>query len=652
MQDAWELREQYIQLPSSSDGYARLMFLGTTGAGKTTVIRQLVGTEPDEINFPAVSSSRTTTCQTEFIFREAAYSRGIVTFIGQTETLGLIAESVWEAFKLAVGGEEVERVALALLTHPEQRFRLYYVLGRYRPAAQTETSDPTYPDQTALQKVLQYILDEIKELAQIALETRPIESGQNLDEVLEDEFRDWLRAHERFRKLVGFILKQIKQRFDAITVGQMQRDGQDWPLAWKWETPDKRQMLGQMLWFAGNNHRYYGQLLAPLVNGIRLEAPFKPQWWTGAKPPALVLLDGEGIGHDSKIMTSLPIEVVTRFREVDVIVVVDNATQPMLDIPKIILGDAALCGQQDKIAVTYTRFDQVEGADIADDQDRREKISNSQTSALTALRHADKLNARLVRELRQHLKHRTFFFTHTHDLKNPPMQLRQEMQAFIVACTQIAATPRQEKLLGVPVYDYQRLQTVVSATAGGFMDKWLGLLGLKTSPNFPKQPWSRIKALANRFANFPDVAKYADLTPADDLAGELRRQLHAFLSTPLRWEAQTGPTEDERQAVVDLVAGYVSGRLNDLIYARLKVILHKYWVEAYQYKGSGSARQRAATVVDIYEQSMSDAEAKTVTLEFSSALSVELQKMVEWAVLQVQQVQADGLAASVKVSQD
>lgn len=39
MQDAWELREQYIQLPGSSDGYARLMFLGTTGAGKTTVIR-------------------------------------------------------------------------------------------------------------------------------------------------------------------------------------------------------------------------------------------------------------------------------------------------------------------------------------------------------------------------------------------------------------------------------------------------------------------------------------------------------------------------------------------------------------------------------------------------------------------------------------
>ena len=33
------------------------MLLGTTGAGKTTVIRQMIGTDPNEISFPAISAS-------------------------------------------------------------------------------------------------------------------------------------------------------------------------------------------------------------------------------------------------------------------------------------------------------------------------------------------------------------------------------------------------------------------------------------------------------------------------------------------------------------------------------------------------------------------------------------------------------------------
>src|SRR5437879_11461054 len=54
-QDFWGMRERIIPL-STSDvdyDYTRVLFVGTTGAGKTTVVRQLIGTNPRTERFPS-----------------------------------------------------------------------------------------------------------------------------------------------------------------------------------------------------------------------------------------------------------------------------------------------------------------------------------------------------------------------------------------------------------------------------------------------------------------------------------------------------------------------------------------------------------------------------------------------------------------------
>jgi hypothetical protein len=40
-------------LPGADSGYRRVLLLGTTGAGKTTVIRQFLGTDPLKDRFPS-----------------------------------------------------------------------------------------------------------------------------------------------------------------------------------------------------------------------------------------------------------------------------------------------------------------------------------------------------------------------------------------------------------------------------------------------------------------------------------------------------------------------------------------------------------------------------------------------------------------------
>ena len=97
----------------------------------------------------------TTTCNTEYVYSEGNWS-GVVTFISQAQTIRLIEECVWEAFKRAVIGENGKTIAKALLSHPEQRYLLILFLGIDRTAGKRtsvqkennqESLDTPYPDQ-------------------------------------------------------------------------------------------------------------------------------------------------------------------------------------------------------------------------------------------------------------------------------------------------------------------------------------------------------------------------------------------------------------------------------------------------------------------------------------------------------------------------
>jgi hypothetical protein len=77
--DYWALREKEIALLGPSEGYIRLLLAGTTGAGKTTLERQLIGTSPSE-RFPSASTAKTTTCDWEVVIQDAPF-KAIITFL-------------------------------------------------------------------------------------------------------------------------------------------------------------------------------------------------------------------------------------------------------------------------------------------------------------------------------------------------------------------------------------------------------------------------------------------------------------------------------------------------------------------------------------------------------------------------------------------
>src|SRR4051794_29914743 len=77
---AQRLREESLPLPTAETGYASVMLLGTTGAGKTTLVRQLLGTDLKTERFPSTSTAKTTVAEAELILTDARPFRAAVTF--------------------------------------------------------------------------------------------------------------------------------------------------------------------------------------------------------------------------------------------------------------------------------------------------------------------------------------------------------------------------------------------------------------------------------------------------------------------------------------------------------------------------------------------------------------------------------------------
>ena len=65
--DSSEIRNSVVPLLGKAEGYARALFVGTTGAGKTSLLRHLIGSDPELDRFPSTSTAKTTISDIEVI---------------------------------------------------------------------------------------------------------------------------------------------------------------------------------------------------------------------------------------------------------------------------------------------------------------------------------------------------------------------------------------------------------------------------------------------------------------------------------------------------------------------------------------------------------------------------------------------------------
>ena len=624
--DFTALREAGIPLPESGpDGYRRVLFLGTTGAGKTTLVRQLIGTDPLKERFPSTSTAKTTIHDTEIVLAEGDW-RAVVTFASSDEVREYLNECISAAVLAAAKRADDAEVLRRLLNHVNQRFRFNYVLGNGPAAAplnsdfddaeeESEGEDLLFEeghDALDMASTVQMLARTVEKLRELALRlgdklrAEVDEHGDDdervADEIFEEELDNLLRDDEGFHQVADAMMEEIEKRFVLLPPGEVQKTRQSWPLTWSgvWPFEKRAEFLRAVSRFSSNYAPLFGRLLTPLVNGVRVAGPFTPTW-NGSDVPKLVLLDGEGLGHTPKSSSAVSTVVSRRIETADAVLLVDSATQPMQAAPLAAMREVVATGNARKLIIAFTHFDEVKGDNLPNASAKAHHVLASAENVLAAF--GEELGPYAERALRQRLESARFFFA---DIDEPlsaatasgrrtMSQIRKLLDAID------AVIERPEVAEARPVYDRMNLVLAIRAAAEAFHEAWRTRLGLKSKPGFAKEHWTRVKALSRRLATgWAD--EYDTLRPIADLRKELVERIYVFVQSPLRWTSGPEPADDEKQVCFDAFADNLGRRLLQVCTRRMWHERASQWRDAYDKHGTGSTFVRARIIGDeIYE---------------------------------------------------
>ena len=122
--------------------------------------------------------------------------KAVVTFTPEHEARRLIDECLEEACLCAVQGGDAGKIADALLSHREQRFRLSYMVGSWPKLETGEESDYSFEDDEAQ--------DELIPLEESVLESEESRNNSNLREYV-----------SRIREVAEAVKGKVFRKFEA-----------------------------------------------------------------------------------------------------------------------------------------------------------------------------------------------------------------------------------------------------------------------------------------------------------------------------------------------------------------------------------------------------------------------------------------------------
>ncbi|MEO1019118.1 MAG: hypothetical protein AAFY56_15705, partial [Pseudomonadota bacterium] len=558
--DSGARRESVIPLPGDNEGYSTILFLGTTGAGKTTLLRHVIGSDAEHDRFPSTSTAKTTTADIEIITASGEFAAA-VTFMPEHEVRAHIDECLEEACLEAVQGKSETKIAAALLEHREQRFRLSYVLGGWSEASVEDGDDFSFEDEPNTDIAIdeseavsreerdwhrERLREYIRQISTMAADVETSFSaklGNLKDQKTADDRATWLELFGneafkdyRFSNLALDIMEDVSERFSRIEAGEIEQTTTDWPSIWTYRSEDRDDFVAAVRWFSSNHHRQFGRLLTPLVDGIRVTGPLYPDLLELADKTKLVLLDGQGLGHTATSVSSVSTRVSNRFAKVDMILLVDNAQQPMQAAPLALLRAVGSSGFADKLAIAFTHFDQVKGANLGPFEQKREHVLGSVRNAVLSLR--DIVGAGVAGAIERQVDANSIFLG---GLDRPTAKLPNGFKREL--CCLIKKMQRSSKPLTpadcTPMYEFKGLEIAMHDAIDAFRDPWRARLGLAYHDAISKEHWTRIKALSRRLANHWSD-EYDNLTPVADLLARLQEEASKWLDRPADWTRQPG----------------------------------------------------------------------------------------------------------------
>jgi len=620
--DSAPIRENLLPLPSSDDDYNKVLFVGTTGAGKSTLLRQLIGTTSE--NFPLTTTGKATVSDLEVIVAKGNY-KAAVTFFTKGMVEAFVQECVYNALLKAMNEKDKKKIFEELSENKDQTFRLKYIIGNYQDktfdkkplsffgddehGSVEECKASSNNEELKPNNVNQY-LDRIIQISNEFKKTVQDEEANSTDKneksgLDSEDLQKMVYEDKDFNTLVQDIIKDIESHFELINGGFL-RLSEKWPLYWEFETDNRIEFLESLRIFSANSYKMFGSLLTPVVQGMRVQGPFSSNILKEC--PKIVFIDGQGLGHtaESAQAPSIPQKLENMFDIADVVLLVDNAVQPMQHSSLTALKRAVASGYTNKLIIAFTHFDLVEGDNFENINDKKTHVYNSLRNGLSEIE--KNIGSFMVERLGSELSSHCLFLE---NLNNKDSELQDSTKKQLNYLFNFFKEKTKTSCMATskPHYDEKIFYDEIYSSIEKFRMMWdmrfSGMAARRYESAFDiygakKEHWTRIKALNRRIAEF-GTTEYDYLRPVSELKSFISEQISCYLDNSLKWGIKE-PAEEEKLKFTDAIRRSISRTLNDDIQRKMIDEHMSYWIQANNYSGMGSTKLRSRDIDLIYDQ--------------------------------------------------
>lgn len=546
-------------LPIPAD-LPKIYLLGDTGAGKTTIVRQLLGTT--KFRFPSVRRTRTTIAVTEYVItRESSY-RAVFIFKSYEEIKRYISEILEDT--IAKGYRDykaqklrVEGLVSNLGESPDQRFRLKFMLDDEKQA-----------------KIAQNLMsDFIPKLSSWIEKNLPGE--EDLSDVIDLALSDEL--HSEIQVIHSTIVDTVVEQ---VAKACSDRSSKEMKQYFKIEDTDREVFIRRLKPFLDVDNGS----VSPTVERVRVRGNILAPWLPAGTE--VVLIDGEGIGHDVKesSQNTLSSRHLDFFYISDAIMLVEDSERPFIGGCKTALVSAINNGYLPKVVLAFSKLDKIEGA-------RSQQIQEVHYGLRNLLDAISKENGPSISPDELNI-----YYLAKMDIEEADIESKNDIIRLLNRIREKSAKVKPKFIR--PTYDFELLAPFLDKAIIAFRTLWEIYL---SESNSSRKPWQTVKAFNYRMAWGQD--DYKDMKPVANLHNELITQLEKYITNPIMWEQEV--TIALQQISLTSFKQEFSKKLVDLI---REILIHQNqnrWQDsAEKLRGSGSTRTRALEIRNLIHESV------------------------------------------------
>jgi len=534
-----EIHNEIGQLP---EDLPKLYLLGSTGAGKTSIVQNILGTK--EYKFPSVSQMRTTVAVTEYIIDSTLPYKTILLFKEKKEIINSIEEIVKSAIS-TVRKKGSSDIINKLKESSDQRFRLKYIL-----------------DDSFLTSIANIIIENERLFQNFSEDIKLSEIDNSSDEV-----------KLLTEKLSLDIFIEIEKKLSEIC--DVSYDNNN--LIYSFIKEEKEVFIDETKKFLSNEKGS----LSPLIKYARVEGNLLATWIP--QDFKFILIDGEGIGHSLKdIGSELSVRHLDFFAISDAILLIEKGDDPFISGGNRAVKSIVINGYQDRLNLIFSKTDKIETDSLEFDLNEiKTKLSSNIANLENTLLEDEDIFVNIKEE-------NLYYLSELHQDINTvsQIQIKELLQNVIDIVKKNEDEDDFEIEQSSLEYDFTTLLNYYDSNI--FLEKWLNTLN--------REAWQTIKAFNTRM--YWEEDEFRHLKPIADFHTLIMKNINMFLNRPAINELSDIDFEKSNNRIKQQFSQLLLSYIRELILLNH----HQNWEDAYMLSGAGSTSVRRTYIKRIFEK--------------------------------------------------